>query len=44
MWRDHLDFKSQIVKQKVLTHSIVQMRPLFFRSKWTMGEILAFLA
>ena len=28
----------------ILTHSIWQIRPLFPRSNWNMGEILAFLA
>ena len=28
----------------ILTHSIWQSQPLFRRSKWNMGEILAFLA
>ena len=30
--------------QFILTHSIWQIRPLFSRSKWNKGEILAFLA
>ena len=40
---DKNGLNSRTLSNKQLTHSICQIQPLFTRSKWNMGEILAFL-